>query len=214
MRRLVSLAGLPVFTLILFAKAIVPFLAPLTYPNFAGCWLKSGGAEHDNYGLFLSDLCDLLCVRWLELTTDNLAQDAYVFERRVAFDDGAGKTSTGHIDLYKRGYFVLETKQGTNSPDQQAAAKAELGQPAERRRWGHAVRGTAKWGQMMEAARELAQQIQAVQAVVQQAATPLRATAVAARFRGATAKKAQSLLETLAILAMLRAVEEENAYVA
>ncbi len=80
-----------------------------------------------------------------------------MFERGVTFDDGAGKRSTGRIDLYKRGCFVLETKQGTDTPDQQAlAAKAELGQAAGKRRKGHAVRGTAKWGQMVEAAREQA----------------------------------------------------------
>jgi hypothetical protein len=129
----------------------------VTYPDFSARWLKSGGAEHANYGLFLQDLCDLLAVPRPEPKTDNPAQDAYVFERGVTFDDGAGKTSTGRIDLYKRGCFVLETKQGTDSPDQQAkAAKAELGQAEGKRRRGHAVRGTAKWGQMMEAAREQA----------------------------------------------------------
>ena len=52
---------------------------------------------------------------------------------------------------------MLETKQGTDTPDQQVlAAKAELGQAVGKRRKGHAVRGTAKWGQMVEAAREQA----------------------------------------------------------
>lgn len=129
----------------------------MTYPDFAARWVKSGGAEHANYSLFLPDLCELLGVSRPEPITNNPAQDAYVFERGVAFDDGAGKTSTSRIDLYKRGCFVLETKQGTNSPDQQvAAAKAELSQPAEKRRQGHTVRGTAKWGQMMDASREQA----------------------------------------------------------
>jgi hypothetical protein len=78
-------------------------------------------------------------------TTDTPAQDAYALERAVTFDDGGGKQTTGRIDLYKRGCFVLETKQGTISPDEQAAAeKAQLGLPAEKRRKGHAVRGTAK----------------------------------------------------------------------
>ena len=129
----------------------------MTYPDFAARWLKSGGAEHANYGLFLQDLCDLLAVPRPDPTTDDPTQDAYVFERGVTFDDGAGKRSTGRIDLYKRGCFVLETKQGTDTPDQAAkAAKAALGQPDAKRRRGHAVRGTAKWGQMLEAAREQA----------------------------------------------------------
>nr|WP_262903486.1 DNA methyltransferase [Hymenobacter psoromatis] len=129
----------------------------VTYPDFLARWQASGGAEHANYGLFLQDLCDLLGVPRPDPTTDDPAQDAYVFERGVTFDDGVGKRSTGRIDLYKRGCFVLETKQGTDTPDQQAlAAKAELGQAAGKRRKGHAVRGTAKWGQMVEAAREQA----------------------------------------------------------
>jgi hypothetical protein len=129
----------------------------VTYPDFLARWQASGGAEHANYGLFLQDLCDLLGVPRPDPTTDDPTQDAYVFERGVSFDDGAGKRSTGRIDLYKRGCFVLETKQGTDTPDQQAkAAKAELGQATGKRRKGHAVRGTAKWGQMVEAAREQA----------------------------------------------------------
>ena len=132
----------------------------MTYPDFLARWQASGGAEHANYGLFLQDLCDLLGVPRPDPTTDDPTQDAYVFERGVSFDDGAGKRSTGRIDLYKRGCFVLDTKQGTDTPDQQAkaakAAKAELGQATGKRRKGHAVRGTAKWGQMVEAAREQA----------------------------------------------------------
>ena len=129
----------------------------VNYPDFEARWLRSGGAEHANYGLFLQDLCDLLEVPRPDPTTDDPTQDAYVFERGVTFDDGAGKRSTGRIDLYKRGCFVLETKQGTDTPDQQAkAAKAELGQATGKRRKGLAVRGTAKWGQMVEAAREQA----------------------------------------------------------
>jgi hypothetical protein len=129
----------------------------VTYPDFQARWQQSGGAERANYGLFLTDLCDLLGVPRPDATTDNPAQDAYVLERAVTFDDGAGKKSTGRIDLYKRGCFVLETKQGTDSPDTAAKTElAQLGLPAEKRRKGHAQRNTPKWRQMMEAARQQA----------------------------------------------------------
>jgi hypothetical protein len=64
----------------------------------------------------LQEFCDLLRIP---------AQNAYVFERGVSFDNGTGKHSAGRTDLYKRGCLVLETKQGADTPDQ--AAKAALG---------------------------------------------------------------------------------------
>ena len=107
----------------------------MTYPEFEARWKPAGGAERANYGLFLQDLCDLIGVARPDPTTDNPAQDAYVLERAVEFNDH-GKRSIGRIDLYKRGCFVLETKQGTETPDQlKAAERAELGlSPMKRRR--------------------------------------------------------------------------------
>ncbi|GAB2963656.1 hypothetical protein GCM10027048_35940 [Hymenobacter coalescens] len=128
----------------------------MTYADFEARWKPAGGAERANYGLFLQDLCDLLGVPRPDPTTDDPAQDAYVLERAVQFNDGP-KKSTGRIDLYKRGCFVLETKQGTDTPDQQQKAqRAELGLEANKRRKGHAVRGSAKWAEMMQAARQQA----------------------------------------------------------
>ncbi|SFQ31743.1 type IIL restriction-modification enzyme MmeI [Hymenobacter arizonensis] len=128
----------------------------MTYPDFAARWQPAGGAERANYGLFLQDLCDLLEVPHPDPTTDNPAHDQYVLERAVTFADGP-KKSTGRIDLYKRGCFILETKQGTDTPDQQQRAeRAELGLAPETRRKGHAQRGTVRWEQMMQAARQQA----------------------------------------------------------
>ena len=138
----------------------------MIYSDFETRWTGSGGAERANYGLFLHELCALIGVPPPDPTTDSPAQDAYVLERAVTFADGVTgptlRTSTGRIDLYKRGCFVLETKQGTDSPEKQKAAerratdRAELGLPPEKRRKGHAVRGTAKWEQMMQTARQQA----------------------------------------------------------
>ncbi|RSK46263.1 class I SAM-dependent DNA methyltransferase [Hymenobacter perfusus] len=128
----------------------------MTYPDFEARWKNSGGAERANYGLFLQDLCDLLEVPRPDPTTDDPTQDQYVLERAVQFNDGP-KKSTGRIDLYKRGCFVLETKQGTDTADQQKKQeRAELGLEPSKRRKGHAVRGSAKWAEMMQAARQQA----------------------------------------------------------
>lgn len=61
---------------------------------------------------------------------------------------------------------------------------------------------------------ELAQQMQAVRGIVQQADQPMSSAQVAARFRGSSAKKVQPLLDTLALMALVRFVEEENKYAA
>jgi hypothetical protein len=56
--------------------------------------------------------------------------------------------------------------------------------------------------------------MQAVRGLVQQGGQPLSSTQVAARFRGSSAKKVQPLLDTLALMALVRFVEEENKYAA
>jgi predicted Na+-dependent transporter len=51
---------------------------------------------------------------------------------------------------------------------------------------------------------------QAVRTVVQQAIQPLIVAQVATRFRGSSAKKVQPRLDTLALMSLLRFVEEET----
>ena len=82
----------------------------MTYSDFEARWKPAGGAERANYGLFLQDLCDLIGVPRPDPTTDNPADDSYVLERAVTFGEGTSRPTTGRIDLYKRGCFVLETK--------------------------------------------------------------------------------------------------------
>ncbi len=128
--------------------------APQTLADFLTRWQPSGGGERANYGLFLNDLTALIGVAPPDAVTADPAQDAYVLEKPVTFNDGAGRKSSGRIDLYKRGCFVLEAKQGTASLDEQKkAAQAEAAAlgfgPTAKRRKGHALRGTPKWEQMM-----------------------------------------------------------------
>src|SRR6266705_950318 len=98
-------------------------------------WQNSAAAERANYQLFLSELCD-----YIEVPRPNPAgaddrENNYVFERPVTFRHPTGLTSTGFIDLYKRGCFVLEAKQGSAAPE-----NSLLFEMPQRR--GTAVRGT------------------------------------------------------------------------
>jgi SAM-dependent methyltransferase len=123
--------------------------------GFIERWASSGAAERANYQIFLTELCDVLNVPRPEPTKINEDENAYVFEKAVIFHHGDGTNSTGRIDLYKRGCFVLEAKQGSNQNNQ---AQPELIPRTRRTRRGTAVRGTQSWDQAMMAARGQAEQ--------------------------------------------------------
>ena len=123
---------------------------------FISRWESSGAAERANYALFLTQLCDLLGVPQPEPTTPDTAKNAYVFERDVTFDQGDGTTTTGRIDLYKRGCFVLEAKQGSDQERAEEKAERALAPPSAKKtgkKKGTAVRGTKGWDDAMVKAR-------------------------------------------------------------
>ena len=117
--------------------------------DFIRRWAASGSAERANYQLFLSELCDILDVPRPEPAVPDDSQNCYVFERAVQFHNGDGTTSAGRIDLYKKGCFVLEAKQGSNQPVAPTTART---------RRGTAVRDTPGWDEAMLAARNQAEQ--------------------------------------------------------
>jgi len=92
--------------------------------NFIERWQHSAAAERANYQLFLSELCDFLGVLRPNPTVADERANDYVFERPVTFRHPTGLSSSGFIDLYKRGCFVLEAKQGAEAP--QASGLFEL----------------------------------------------------------------------------------------
>ncbi|MDZ8117991.1 class I SAM-dependent DNA methyltransferase [Pontiella agarivorans] len=111
-------------------------------------WTNSGAAERANGQIFLSELCTLLGVEPPEPATPDINLNAYVFERDVTFHHGDGTTSTGRIDLYKRGAFVLEAKQGSNDWKHDDPLE-----PAKKLKKGTAKRGTIAWDDAMLRAR-------------------------------------------------------------
>ncbi len=68
-------------------------------PAFLTRWQSSGAAERANYQLFLAELCDYLSVPRPNPSVPDVAQNTYVFERDVTFQNPDGTTSGGRIDL-------------------------------------------------------------------------------------------------------------------
>lgn len=92
----------------------MPEPSPDAIASFIARWELSGGSEKANYALFLTELCDqILLIPHPDPASPDNVKNRYVFERAVTHQDSDGFTSTGFIDLYKAGCFVLETKQGT-----------------------------------------------------------------------------------------------------
>ena len=116
---------------------------------FVTRWKASGAAELANGQLFLAELCELLDSPRPDPATPENADNAYVFERAVTFNNGDGTTSPGRIDLYKRGCFVLEAKQGADKGDGAELLSAAAKERKAKRRKGTATRDTAGWEMAM-----------------------------------------------------------------
>ncbi|NJL19296.1 MAG: class I SAM-dependent DNA methyltransferase, partial [Bdellovibrionaceae bacterium] len=120
---------------------------------FHSRWGAAGGAERANYQLFLTELCDLLEVPRPEPAGEDTGHNAYVFERAVPLHQTDGSHTTGRIDLYKRGCFVLEAKQYSGKPE-----TSEPALPGETtRKKSSPVRGTERWDDAMLRARSQAE---------------------------------------------------------
>ena len=108
---------------------------------FIARWDGTEQAERANYIRFLDELCDLLGLPRPEPATGS--GGAYRYERGVTRHEADGTTSHRRLDLYKRGCFVLEAKQGSN-PKQ--GSLFGLSTENERRA---AVRRSPSWAQSM-----------------------------------------------------------------
>jgi hypothetical protein len=85
----------------------------LTPSEFLEKWSDSAAAERSNAQSFLSDLCAVLNVDPPHAATSDPERDAYVFEKPVTVPHEGRQEGIGFIDLFKRGHFVLEAKQGS-----------------------------------------------------------------------------------------------------
>lgn len=116
--------------------------------QFIKTWKGRDGNEMGNSQSFLNDLCDLLGAPRPHDPKDGGTREEYSFERPVTFKHNNGKTSGGRIDLYRRGAFVLEAKQGSEQKARIADPRQyELvtGKTLTKQAAGMAVRNTPAW---------------------------------------------------------------------
>ncbi|MCI5042298.1 MAG: class I SAM-dependent DNA methyltransferase [Donghicola eburneus] len=123
--------------------------------EFIARWKPSGGSEHANYQLFVIELTELLGLERPFPATDDDANDHYRFERPVTFAH-THKRSTGFVDAYRAGHFILETKQGVNQKKNRQGDLTKGTAERKQKRTGHGVRGTAAWDDTMLKARNQA----------------------------------------------------------
>lgn len=115
-------------------------------------WSKSGGSEQGNSQPFLIGLCHLLGVPEPDQSKTNYHENEYTFERKVKSNSADGKGSWNRIDLYKRGCFVFESKQGQNRKSE--PIHVHLGdQPKS----SAVKRGTRAWRSLMDRAKRQAE---------------------------------------------------------
>ena len=84
------------------------------FDKFISKWSKSGGNERANAIPFLYDLCKVIGVKQPKPAVQSSANVDYRFERYIR-SWNFGESQKGYIDLYKKGCFIIETKQGINA---------------------------------------------------------------------------------------------------
>ncbi|MCG6158316.1 class I SAM-dependent DNA methyltransferase [Rubinisphaera margarita] len=120
--------------------------------EFISRWKDSGGAEMANSQTFLNELCELLGVEKPSIGTADHTSDHYVFEKPVEFRDDGLTTSQGRIDLYYKGRFILESKQGVHKKALEKSDALAKKTKEKKLRKGMATRGTPDWQKAMRKA--------------------------------------------------------------
>ncbi|MHC1753003.1 type IIL restriction-modification enzyme MmeI [Humidesulfovibrio sp.] len=110
-------------------------------------WSESGGSEEANAKPFFSEFCAVFGLKppdpYKPINEDNI----YSHERKIYLPRGDGSAELKKLDLYKRGCFVLESKQG-----QEVVTKTPLSLPIQGLTQSSAVkRGSRAWEDTMGA---------------------------------------------------------------
>ena len=120
---------------------------PSAADAFIARWDGTAMAERANAQPFLAELCDVLGVPRPDPATGGIGP--YRFERNVVHREDDGSAATRRIDLYRKGCFVLEAKQGGGgapAPSLFPAAETEAQRRAN-------IRHTPAWVRHMQQAK-------------------------------------------------------------
>jgi hypothetical protein len=114
--------------------------------DFIARWKASGGSEQANSQLFLAELCDVLELPRPEPASPINEDNTYSFERKVFVPRGNGANDLKRLDLYRKGAFVLESKQGQDKAATQFQLPGLTASAAVKR-------GTRQWEDAMQRAK-------------------------------------------------------------
>ncbi|MBK8793935.1 MAG: hypothetical protein IPN59_12555 [Holophaga sp.] len=87
-------------------------MSPLALDAFLATWRPSAGNERANFQSFLRDFCAVLD---LPVPEPKNPTSTHCFEKDLKLTHLDGTTTTGSIDCYREGCFVLEAKQGSTA---------------------------------------------------------------------------------------------------
>ncbi|MDR0466673.1 MAG: class I SAM-dependent DNA methyltransferase, partial [Deltaproteobacteria bacterium] len=113
--------------------------------DFIARWKASGGSEQANSQLFLAELCDVLELPRPDPARPVNEDNVYSFERKVYVSRGNGTAELKKLDLYRKGCFVLEAKQGQDKAPPLFLSGATASSAVKR--------GSRQWEEAMQKAR-------------------------------------------------------------
>ncbi|MBI9078241.1 MAG: class I SAM-dependent DNA methyltransferase [Pseudodesulfovibrio sp.] len=126
--------------------------APVTIDAFIDRWSKSGGSEQGNSQLFLVELCDILGMPKPDPSTPDYCENTYSFERKVPPLGAKDKETWKRLDLYKKGCFIFESKQGQDKFEEPRPVHLN-----DQARSSAVKRGSRAWRSVMDRAKRQAE---------------------------------------------------------